>query len=181
MKTWFAKLKISAALDEPERERSCPREDNPGEPGGQSCPRSELAQFEHSMRALHQRLKTAPREREVPSGLHARIMGSVRQAARRPVPRWQWMLRWTPAAALAALALFVIWSAPDVPPPNAIAPEELVQATSLSAAADTLEFSHALTHKAPPAAVSALSEEMDRVMSDLRRTAEFVLASLPLE
>jgi hypothetical protein len=177
MNSWIAKFLISAALDPSESGK--PFSSEPARVRA-AVPRSELAQFEQSIRVVDHRLKAARPAQDVPPDLHAQIMGAVRAESRKAASsQWRLWRRWLPAPALAVLAFIVVWQAPDAPEPAPVPPQTVVRTPSLSGAAAALEFGHNLAQKAPLAAVAPLEQEMEMLAQDLLKTAEFLLASLP--
>jgi hypothetical protein len=167
MKSWFTKLRISAALDAGDKMSASLRRD---------IDRSEqLKSFEEEMTALDRALKQCSPKPQEPPGLHRSIMQAVR-VAERPAAAAPGLafLRWAAAPVVAALALVAVWLAlrgPVVPP---------TQGTqSLAAATTALEMSGQLAQSAPSALVAPLSDELARLNRDLDNTAQFILASLP--
>jgi hypothetical protein len=167
MKSWFAKLRISAALD---GRRKLPARwvERPGRS-------HELHDFEQEIVALDHALKMTAPEPQAPDWLHRSIMRAV-QVAERPAeaqPRLGVLCRLA-APALALVALLAAWQAVRGP----VRPT--MQATqSLTAAAGALEMSGQMTRLVPSAVVAPLSEELGRLNCDLDNTAKFLLASLP--
>ena len=112
MTSWFAKFRISAALD-----------------GGKALTPSlrqrittsdDLRRFEESTIALDRGLKETPPTPELPHSLHSSIMRAVREGSRSTVPeRRPALLRWLPAPALAALVL--VGSSASAPPSRSAA------------------------------------------------------------
>jgi hypothetical protein len=167
MKSWFTKLRISAALDDGYKPSASLR---------RNIDRSErLQSFEDEMAAVDRALKQCPPKPQAHPGLHRSIMQAVR-AAERPAaaPAGLVFLRWAAAPVVAVLALVAVWLAlrgPAVPP---------TQATqSLAAARTALEMSGQLAQTMPSAVVAPLSDELARLNQDLDNTAQFILASLP--
>ena len=167
MKSWIAKLRISAALDADEQ----PSARLSRWPGASA----ELRAIEQEMVALDRALtETAPKA-EAPVGLHGSIMQSVR-AAQRPTtaPRQPNLLRWLPAPALALILLVAAFLAMHRPARTA---EQ--DAQSLTAATSALHFGNQMVQTMPSAMVAPLSDELNRLNLDLDKTAQFLLASLP--
>jgi hypothetical protein len=167
MKLWFAKARISAALDAGKRPSAWLRR--------RVSNSEELRGFEQDLMALDRALRQPAPEPEVPASLHRSIMQAV-QAADRPVRAGRQLLwlRWAPLPALAAIVLLAVWwglhspvrqSAPDT--------------QSLAAATAALEMSGQLARAVPSAMVAPLSGELERLNRDLDNTAQFLLASLP--
>ena len=168
---WFAKFRISAALDS--RKPLPPSLRNAI---GQS---SELQSFEKDTAALGRALEAAPPSAaEPPPGLHQAIMRAVRSGASSHVPAREPLLRhWLPASAAAAMMLFAAWlalrPAPDSPMGS------LTQAEALKPALAVLEFGTRMTPRMSSEMVAPLAAEWERLSRDLDRTQEFLLASLP--
>jgi hypothetical protein len=167
MKSWIARLRISAALDA----------DQPPSARLRRWPDAsvELRAIEQEMVALDRALKeTAPRA-EAPASLHGSIMQAVR-AADRPaaVPRQATVLRWVPvpvfAAMLLLVALWVLHTPVRTPVQNA---------QPIAAATSALQLGDQMVRTMPSAVVSPLSDELERLNRDLDKTAKFLLASLP--
>ena len=167
MKSWIARLRISAALDadQPPSAWLRRRLNASGEPCG----------IEQEMMALDRALKeTAPRA-EAPASLHRSIMQAVR-AANCPAAaqRQPNVLRWVPVPVFAAmvllLVLWVLQSPVRTPVRNA---------QPLAAATSALKLGDQMVRSMPSAMVAPLSDELDRLNRDLDKTAQFLLASLP--
>jgi hypothetical protein len=167
MKSWFAKLRISAALDGGRKLSASSRRGISGS--------DELRCFEEEMAALDRTLKeTAPKMPALPA-IHRSIMRAV-QAAEHPAAaqRVPTFLRWLAAPAVALVALLVMWQAvrgPLSPPAH--------ETQSLAVAASALEMGGQVARAVPSAVVGPLSVELDRLNRDLDSTAQFLLASLP--
>jgi len=167
MKSWFTKLRISAALDAGHKLSASLR---------RNIDRSEqLQSIEDEMTALDRALKQCPPKPQAPPGLHRSIMQAIRVAERpAAAPAGLAFLRWVAAPVAAALALAAVWLAlrgPVVPP---------TQGTqSLAAATTAWEMSARLAQTVPSAVVAPLSDELARLNRDLDNTAQFILASLP--
>jgi hypothetical protein len=158
MKSWFAKFRISNALNTgtlPSRRSKL-------------AASTELRRYADAQAALDDALKrTAPKPAPLP-GLHASIMRAVRAANQEPAPReagigWRWL---TPAAitAVAMLGVFLILRRPnpaDIPP--------IVRA---------LENGQGLAQSIP-SVTTPLSDEFARLNTDLSRTEQFLLAKFP--
>jgi hypothetical protein len=164
MKAWFAKMRISAALDGGRRPAAWPQR--------KTSVSDELSGFEQEMAELDRALKhTAPKPHASP-GLHSSIMRAV-QAAELPGARARGelsFLRWLPVP----LALMVIWHA-------ALGPVRLpAQHTEqLSAATTVLQVGGEMARAVPSAVVNPLADELKNINRDLDNTAQFLLASLP--
>ena len=167
MKSWFAKLRISAAMDAGcELSASLRRSINRSE---------QLRRFEEEVRGVDRELKGAAPKTEPPPGLHRAIMGAVR-AAEEPAqaPRALAAWRWVAAPVVTLLALVMAWyvlRGPVRPPTR--------DTQSLAAATTALEMSGQLAQTMPAAVVAPLSDELERLNRDLDNTAQFILASLP--
>lgn len=167
MKSWFTKLRISAALDAGHKVSAALR---------RNINRSEqLRGAEEEMTALDHALKQSPPKPQVPPGLHRSIMQAVRGVERpQAAPGGVGFLRWVVAPVVTALALVAVWltlRGPAVPS---------TQGTqSLAAATTALEMSGQLAQTVPSAVVAPLSDELARLNRDLDNTAQFILASLP--
>lgn len=168
MKSWFAKFRISAAMDSgQELEAGSQRRTSVSD---------ELRGFEQEMAALDGALKqTAPRSQAPPS-LHGSIMRAVR-AAEHPgaeARRGLTFLRWLPVPVVALLALLVVWHVARGP---VRVPVQDTQ--SLTVATTALEMGGQMARAVPSAVVSPLAEELEKVNRDLDSTAQFILANLP--
>jgi hypothetical protein len=165
MNLWFAKFKISNALD-----------------GGNRLPHSvrqkiaaseSLRRFRDDSVALDRALRQAPRDIEVSPTLHGSIMRALRQPqvrAGRQTASFAW--RWAPTTAVAALVLAgLFWPRPQ--------PALPAHPDSLAPVANVLESSDKLARAVPAAVVSPLSDEWARVGRDLDDTEQFLVASLP--
>jgi hypothetical protein len=165
MKAWLAKFRISAAQDA-------------GKPLPPSVQRQlagsdELRRFKEDTAALDRALRQVPApETEPEPTLHAAIMGAVRAAERRPAsPRPFAFLRWLPAPALATVAVLGVWWLLHRPVATPV--------PTLAIAATALEMSDTVAQGLPSTVMAPLSEEWQRLNSDLDNTAQFLLASLP--
>jgi len=165
MNAWFAKFRISAALDGAKplsaslRRRIAASED--------------LGRFAALCAALDRALKQSPPEPGAPPSLHSSILAAVRAAARPGLAA----LRWAPAAGLGlclALILAGAWWPRHRPaqPPGPIA-------QALAAPSAALDLGGQMTRAMPAAVLAPLSEELDRLNRDLDHTAQFLLANLP--
>jgi hypothetical protein len=135
------------------------------------------------LQSVDETLRHKPPAFDAPPDLHFAIMNEVRQAARTnpaQLPRRSWtlLLRWLPASAFAALTLAAAWwllnhrgtvSVPD-PANNQIALVEVGSA---------LEVGVNATRDIPPVVVGPLSDELDRMNTDLKNAGGFLLSSLP--
>jgi hypothetical protein len=167
MKSWFAKLRISAALDAGHKLSASLRRNIDSS--------EQLLGAEQELKALDRALKQAPPRPQAPPGLHRSIMQAVRVAERTQAePRGLAVLRWVAAPLVAAVVLVVIWQGLRGP---VASPSEGTQ--SLAAATTALEMGGQLAQAAPSAVVAPLSDELARLNRDLDNTAQFILASLP--
>jgi hypothetical protein len=162
MKTWFAKFRISSALDG----------ETPLPPGWQesTARNAEVRRFAETSQALHRALKSGPKAPELPAFLHESIMRAVTGAAGPRIPPSPWLaLRWLPVPALAVLlAAGFWWSLRRAPAPQPLAPASAV-----------LEAGQDMTRTVPAAVMAPLSDEWQRVNRDVRHTTQFLWASLP--
>ena len=167
MKSWIARLRISAALDADQPPAAWVHRT----PGGSA----EVRGVEQEMMALDRALKESAPRTEAPTSLHHSIMQAVR-AASRPVAaqRQPPVLRWIPVPVFAGLVLLVILWVLHTPVRS---PTQNAQ--SLAAATSTLQLGDQMVRSMPSAMVAPLSDELDRLNRDLDRTAQFLLASLP--
>ena len=168
MKAWFAKIRISAALDGGRRPAAWSRRETDLS--------DELRGFGQEMAALDRALKqTAPRPHAPPS-LHGSIMRAV-QAVERPAANARHelaFLRWLPVPVAALLALMVVWHAARGP-----ARVPVQDAQPLAVATTALQVSGEMARAVPSAVVSPLADELKKLNLDLDNTAQFLLASLP--
>jgi hypothetical protein len=167
MKSWIARLRISAALDADQPPAAWSRHSTSSSVEG--CgPEQEMIALDRALR------ETAPRA-EAPASLHHSIMQAVRSASRpAPAQRQPTVLRWLPAPVFAALVFAVALWALHSPVPTPV-PE----AQPLAAATTALQLGNQVVQTMPSAVVSPLSDELDRLNRDLDKTAQFLLASLP--
>ena len=167
MKSWFAKLRMSVALDRGQKPSGRLREKMRGA--------AELGGFEADMTALDHALKETAPKAQAPASLHRSIMRAV-QAAERPAlaQREPTVLRWLAAPVLAMVALLLVWHALRGPV-RPTAPDT----QSLAAATSALEAGGQMARAVPSAVVAPLSDELARLNRDLDNTAQFLLASLP--
>ena len=167
MKSWIARLRISAALDADQPSSAWLRQ--------KTSDSAEGCGLEREMLALDRVLRgTAPRV-EAPASLHQLIMQAVRTASRPATAQRQaTMLRWLPAPVLAALVVAVAFWA--LHGPVGVPPHE---AQPLAAATTALQLGNHVVRTMPSAVVAPLSDELARLNQDLDKTAQFLLASLP--
>jgi len=162
MKAWFAKMRISAALDGGRRPAAWPQR--------KTSVSDELSGFEQEMAELDRALKhTAPKPHASP-GLHSSIMRAV-QAAELPGARARGelsFLRWLPVPVVAALALMVIWHA-------ALGPVRLpAQHTEqLSAATTVLQVGGEMARAVPSAVEMCIRDRSNSIrLSSLKDMAD---------
>src|ERR1019366_5505477 len=168
MKTWFSKLKISAALDVgPKPKAGSPRRANVS---------AELLGFEEDMAVLDSELKQSVPKHEAPRSLHGSIMRAVKGAERPAVGvrRELIILPWLSASAVAVLALLVVWYAAHGPARPAARDVQ-----SFDAATIALEMGSQVAQAVPSAVVNPLADELARVNRDLDSTAQVLLGRLP--
>ena len=168
MKGWFAKLKISAALDDGHGPAAGAQ--------GEKCVSTELHGFAQEMTALDRALKQTVPKPDAPPSLHSAIMRAVRAAERPAVESERELnfLRWVPWSVAAVVAVIAVWYVSH-------GPERLParDAQSLAVATTALEMGGQVARGAPAAVVNPLADELAKVNRDLDSTAQFLLASLP--
>ena len=167
MKSWLAKMKLSAALD------AGPKPSPSRRPGSNRS--DELRRFEQELTTLDATLRgTAPRA-QAPASLHHSIMRAV-QTAKQPAAALAPLafLRWMAVPAGAALVLLLAWHGLRAP---ANKPAPATQ--SLTTAAAALEAGGQIALIVPSAVVAPLSDELQRPNRDLDNAAQYLLASLP--
>ena len=171
MKTWLTKFRISNTLDT-------------GKPWPPAVQRAvaqseELRHFAENAAALHQALKNSQPEPAVSASLHTSIMRAVRTAE--PTPVFSWQIFWPrliPVSALVVLVFIGVFAVnnfsrhPD-------AGSKHVESSSLAAASSALDLGGKLVREMPDAALSPLSDEMQRLNHNLASAQKFLLASLP--
>lgn len=168
---WFAKFRISAALDS--------RKPLPPSLRNAIAQSGELQAFAKDADALGRALEAeSPSVAEPPPGLHKAIMRAVEDGASTgaaaPVPL---LRQWLPVSAAAALVLFAAWWA--LRPVSHSPMGSITQAEALKPAVAVLEFGARITPRMPSEMVAPLSEEWERLNQDLDRTQDFLLASVP--
>jgi hypothetical protein len=115
---------------------------------------------------------------EAPAGMREGIMRQLRNAGRKPVQARRGsrfnVLRLVPVPALAAVLLFALYF-------SNLQPGEIpgTEAASLRVASRMLRSEEPMTGEFTSAMVGPLNEEMMRVDADLKRMAEYLLASVP--
>jgi hypothetical protein len=123
-------------------------------------------------------LRAGRPETRMPPGLHDAIMNEVRFGGRR-APRSSvnghlfFLLRWISVPALAAIALATFWFL------HGNSNRRDLQPGSPLAMGSVLILGDAATRTFPPAVISPLTEELQRVNLDFEKTARHLLASLP--
>ena len=166
MKTWLAKFRISAALDE-QRPLSARL-------AKAAASSEELRRFKAGAVKLDAALRASPPQAEPPFNLHSSILRAL-EAAERPAPaerRGLW-LRWLPAPITAVLLVFGLWAGLHHRSTQAARADSLVWVST------ALDTSRQLTGSLPNALINPLSEELENLHQDVGNTAQFVLASLP--
>lgn len=168
MRAWFAKLRMSAALDD------CR---NPVDRSQRKTDVSdELRGFERELAVLDRALKqTAPRPQTPPS-LHCSIMRAL-QATERPAAKAGLglaLLRWLPVPVVTVLAVMVVWHAARGPVRMPVRDTQ-----PLAAATTALEVGGEMARAVPSSVVTPLADELKKINLDLDNTAQFLLASLP--
>jgi hypothetical protein len=170
MNAWFAKFRISAALDGPKPLSPSLRR--------RIAASERLGRFAARCAALDRALKQSTPLPAAPPSLHSSILAAVRAHACPPAARpGLAALRWAPAAALGlclALILAGAWWLQRRPPQP---PGPIAQALAAPSAA--LDLGGQMTHAMPAAVIAPLSNELDCLNRDLDHTAQFLLANLP--
>jgi hypothetical protein len=161
MKTWFAKLRISAAFD-----------------SGRPLPRwlrrrlsssEELRNFARQVSELDSALRESG-PAQTPDALHGSIMRKVRRVERERsvAPRQRSWLRWLPVPAMGILLLCAVWVRHSQSSNRAL--------PSLTVAFDAGET---ITETLPTQLINPLKEEWQRVNLDVENTTRFLLATVP--
>ncbi len=127
-----------------------------------------------------------PRQRG-PENLHQSIMRAVRKAGQPRVDverlflrRWGWQLAASAGTvALAVLGLWVLSTPSPKPVSKAGSVPPVGAAVALAEISTALEFGARIPMDLPAATVAPLEQELHHVNSDLRRAADFLLASVP--
>ena len=168
---WFAKFKISTALD-----RGQPMSQGLRNAIGRS---KELHRFEQKALLVERALRAAPPSvPEPPSGLHHGIMRAVQVGAAQASPSSEPRLRhWLPASAVAVLVLCAAWWV--LRPASVSSTNSASQRNGLAPAAAALELGQQVTQRMPAEMVAPLSEEWQCLNVDFDRAQQFLLASLP--
>jgi len=163
MKSWFARFRISAALD-----AGAPA---PGSMREKMAGSSELRRFAETTAMLDRALEGGPPLPEPAPALHASIMRVVR-AASVPAPTTSraWSLaRWLAAPVCAAILVLGGWHLLRQP----AAPSPLAHANT------ALAMGRQIAQTAPSTLLAPLSDEWEKINLDLSNTAQFLLANLP--
>lgn len=174
MKTWYAKFKISSALDETKPATL-----------EQTATSPELLRFEASLRRLDGELRDSRPSAVVPEGLHASVMRAVREVSRKQTAgdqprRASFKLAWLWAPALAVLlgGLFA-WS---VLRPRGVDNQPVIVAeitpSLAAAAAASLDLSESVA-RVVPAALAPLQQELELAHRDMHKASELIFAALP--
>ncbi len=171
MKSWLMKFKISNALND--------RSPLPPALGQIINQSEELRRFAKNSSRVDRALKSQLNEPEDCPQLHAAIMRAVRTAghaqAAAKQPAWP---RWIPVSGfgllivLGILAAFQYFSHFS----DKIQHENL---HSLAAAGSAIELGRSLVREVPAAAVSPLSDEMQKIDRNMTEAKQFLLASMP--
>ena len=175
MKTWWKNYKISRALDE----RCGPAGRSASEPGETPKGRG-MAQ---SLVCLDAHLRQSVPLPSTPPDLHDSVMRAVRHAAR-PAPanlrRPTYGIRLAlPALALIAVAGLAWWFGPR-PPSRELGQEQLPRTLMLATASrSTLQAGKRVAQEGPAAMLAPLEREMALLQSDVRKAAQFAIATLP--
>jgi len=139
----------------------------------------ELLRFAENSQALDHALRVQLPKPGASASLHASIMRAVRAAGCVPATetRSLWP-RWIAVAAPVVLALTGLFLASEFfrIPNDGMQPDN---PRNLAAASSALELGGNLVREAPAIAMSQLSEEMQRLDSDVAKAKEFLVASLP--
>jgi hypothetical protein len=171
MKSWLLKFRISNALDDR----------RPLSPAvGQAITQSEeVRRFAENCSALDRALKNQLPKLAASASLHTSIMRAVRAAVPAPVaenqPAWP---RWIPVSSLVLLILLGVFLAFQFFP-NPGTKVQHADWHPLAAASSVLELGGNLVRETPAAAMSPLSDELQRLDRDLVNTEQFLFASLP--
>lgn len=162
MKLWFAKFRLSNALDSG---RPLPRELR-----RQLETRDELRTFAGRVYEMDSALRERPAT-QAPSDLHDSVMQAVRGVERsgRSAPRSINWVGWLPAPALALCAICAwLWLS-----------HRQAETRSLPSLSSAFESGEQMAKTFPAELVDPLQEELRRVNLDLDDTARFLVASVP--
>src|SRR5437899_8488935 len=128
---------------------------------------------------LERRLRADATLPDVPADLHDAIISSLEQTrgseARKVRPGLA-MVLWLAAPALAVCLIVALFAFRSPPPNPGILDGN--RNTALAAPGDALVLSHNLAESLP-SALSPLTDELNRVQSDISRTTDFLVASMP--
>jgi hypothetical protein len=168
MKLWFAKVRISAALDAGKQPSAWLRRRVSGS--------NELRGFEQEITALDHALRRTVPEPKAPTSLHCSIMRAVARATKRSsaARRERGILHWAPAPVFALIVVFAAWWVLNSP-----MRQSAQNTQSLAAVTTALEIGGQMAQTVPSAMVAPLSVELERLNRDLDNTAQFLLASVP--
>jgi len=168
MRLWFAKVRISAALDAGKQPSAWLRRRVSGS--------EELRGFEQELTALDRALRRTAPETKAPASLHCSIMQAVGGAANGPAAarRERGIPHWAPVPVFALIVVLAAWWVLHSPVRQ---PAQDTQ--SLAAVTTALEMGGQMARTMPSAVVAPLSVELERLNLDLDNTAQFLLASLP--
>ena len=139
----------------------------------------DLRRFAQDAETLGRLLKSTPAYAESPAWLHQSVMTAVgRSEMKATSPRRSFRPLLLAASVAALMALFGVLGVVRVnhEQHSAAKPTDV---SSLSLASSALEQGGSLMRQAPQEALAPLSDEMERLRSDLARAQEFLLASLP--
>jgi hypothetical protein len=162
MNSWFARFRISAALDSGKSLSRRLRHQIAGS--------EELGRFEQTAATIDRALRQTPPHSGTPPWLHDSIMGAVR-AAERPAPARTFNWHWLAGPAAAALAFIAVWVWINRPAAQSDPPLAVVTAA--------LEMSNEMTQQAPAVMMTPLAQELEGLKLDLDNTTQFLLSSLP--
>jgi hypothetical protein len=141
----------------------------------------ELCRFAQDAETIGQTLKASSPENSAPPWLHQSIMMAIMrsdaQAAIAPRRHFRPLLLAASVATLIALLAGV--AAVHFTPSHPRLAVTAADAASLSMAGSALEMGGGLIRQAPHDALAPLSDEMQRLQSDLDRAQRFLLTSLP--
>jgi hypothetical protein len=168
MRLWFAKVRISAALDGGKQP--------PAQLRRQVGSSEELRGFEQQLMALDRDLRRTALEPRAPASLHGSIMRAVGRAANGAAAarRESGILHWAPVPAFVLIVVLAVWWVLHNP---VRLPAQNPQ--SLAAVTTALEMGGQMAQTVPSAVVAPLSVELERLNRDLDNTAHFLLASVP--
>ena len=171
MKTWFAKFRISNALDADRPSRSKPERNIAKSPG--------LRRFAENMAILDDALKNKKPLPTAPASLHSSILRAVRSARAAEANahnRAELLERLIPASALGLLVLMAALGALNSSKFSEVATPASPSVAIVGSALDT---GNQIVSAVPNAAVSPLSDEMAKLKTDLTNAQSYLLASVP--